>query len=326
MGTVCLSTSDMFGAMLFVFGTFISFFSLTFFISRPKIGTNEFMFLSLDTMNVVICLYLVGSIPSIRDTYLYHLAYQFHDPILYLSLFIACLMSISRMILLLFPSAQPLLRIRYLLVGIFLFILILALPFIVQPEYFLSGRVTNPLWATYHSLVALLVVIVALVCSGMIAGTLKFGTNHEDPAEKMTTVTVLILAFTKALFVAPYCLLFLVSSIVDYHRSNLRLAGQDNYNVPGPDNALVKFLDIWVNYAMPINSVINVIVCFVRIRELRTYAVRVIKFLYKLTHCDCEIQKKEVGSLGITTQTNVVATPPPSPSAPQSLTLDTTPV
>ena len=103
---------------------FISFFSLTFFISRPKIGTNEFMFLSLDTMNVVICLYLVGSIPSIRDTYLYHLAYQFHDPILYLSLFIACLMSISRMILLLFPSAQPLLRIRYLLVGIFLFILI----------------------------------------------------------------------------------------------------------------------------------------------------------------------------------------------------------
>ena len=320
MNVVCLSTSDMFGAMLFVFGTFINVFSLTFFISRPKIDTNEFLFLSLNSLNLVICLYLFSSIPAIRDTYVYHIAYQFHDLVLYMSLFIACLMSITRMILLIYPSLQPLLKIRYLLFSILFLMVLLILPFMIQPGYFLSGRSSNPLWATYYSVVGLVVVIVALVCNGIMVGSLKYGTSHEvTPDEKRDTVTVLILVFTKALFVAPYCLLYLISSIVS--RSSLKYTGQVNNNVLGDENALIHFLDVWANYAMPINSIINVFVFFVRIRELRMYGVRVIKVLYKLTHCDCQTRKQDPGNRAVPS-----STPPPSPRAPQADTDDLTPV
>ena len=315
----CLSTADMFGAMLLVFGTFVTFFSLTFFVSRPKIGTSEFLLVSLNSLNVVISLYLVRSIPAIRDTHVYHTAHQFYDLILYLSLFIACLMSVTRMVQIVYPSAQPLLKIKYLLSSILLFTIVLTLPFMIEFGYFPSAR---PWWFTFRSTAALVVVMVSLVCGARTVFALLHGVAHEITSEeRRDTVTSLALVFTRALFVAPHCLLYFIFSLLNNYRDDVEVEGLSDYSVLTGDSASRRFLEVWSNYAMPINSVIDVVVFFVRIGELRTYSVGVVKALYKLTHCDCEMQKTDAGN-----GERALGTPPPSPSAPQARIDEFTPI
>ena len=300
----CLATSDMLGAMLLVFGVVANLFSLTFFVSRSKIGTEYFLYLCLDVLNILICLYLVGSIPLIRDTHVFHTAYLLHDTIVYLSLFLVSLISGFQMVNLLYPAVQHFFKIRFIVLGCLLFCVILTLPFIIQPGYFLSGPRSNSLWATYHSIISFLLIIVVIISCVLIVWALKFSTGIEiTPKHRRSGEMALILGSIKVLFMTPYSL-FLLTYSLSKHR-----------NVVDQEDEIGEFLEGWSNYAMPVNSVIYVVIFFLRIRLLRTYSVRILKMLYKVSHCDCDCKRKTKETEGPAVTFN---TPPPSPSAPQA--------
>ena len=305
----CLATSDMFGAMLLVFGVVFNLFSLTFILTRSKTGTENFLYLCLDLLNFLICLYLVGSIPLLRETQVFHTIYLLHDTIVYLSLFFVGLISGFQMVKLLHPTMQHFFnfKTRYFLLGVLLISVLLTLPFMIQPGYFLSGPLSHSLWPIYHSIISLLVIMVVITSSVLIVWALKFSNGMEiTPKRRRSAELALILGLVKVLFMTPYSLFLLAYSLSRYPR------------FPEQEDEIGEFLEGWSNYAMPVNSLINVVLFFLRIRELRTHSARILKMLYKVSHCDCECKT----STKETKEGPRVAfsTPPPSPSAPQART------
>ena len=270
------STQDILGCILLVGGTFINIFSLTFFLTRPDKGANEVLFICLNTVDIIICLYLVGAIPWVRVTHVYDVLYQVCDLWFYLSTFITCVLSIVRMIVLVRPFAAHIIKIRYIILSILTFILLLALPFLVNLNLFHQDEWDDLSVLVYYGIMSFAIVICALISSIIISRALWRSTAQSITVDKhRASITILIITFTYILFVLPYCILLLGYLVLSnlMQSDSVKYASLNVYKSKFID----PFLEIWSNFGMPLNSTINAVIYFVRIRELRAYVCNIFR-------------------------------------------------
>lgn len=284
---MCLNTRDTLGVLVLILGTLVNSFSLTFFASRPDKGATEAVFIALNTVDLVICGYLVGAIPAVRQTGAFYLSSRLQDHFFYLSTFLTCLLCAVRMVVLVCPVAAPrIIKVRFVLLSIAVFLVLLALPFLIHPGYFLeqgSARLVG--WPLYYTIMTLIVVIVALICAILVRVVLRRDENLTEE-KRRGSETILIITTTYIVFVLPYCLVHFFYLVRSKRRNDEEYTSLDHLDATYVEPAL----ELYSHLAVPLNSTINGVIYFCRIKELRNFTV---KALSKLIHFGCRGKEEE---------------------------------
>ena len=258
-----LLVPDIAGKLLFVIGVPINLLSFFYFMSRREKGPNELMFLCLSTTDTVICIYLVGAFPVVRESMVYQKIYRVYDQICYISTFVTCQMSVVRMIAL----THPLLRMhkRVIVITLLLFIILQFLPFFVDLTYFYLDEQSYPMvWNLYYFIISTLIIIIAIVSSVITVTTLRrSGKNSVTKNKRKATITIMILTVTFLVYNIPHDLMLITYLIGQWREGSILYGNADHF--------IDKVNLFYTQIGMQLNSITNAIIYFIRISNMRQF-------------------------------------------------------
>ena len=258
---------DVIGCGLLGLGTCTNLFSLIFFSTRRKTGPNEVLFIALNTVDLIICLYLVGAVPAIRELEIYYYFYRIYDLFFYLSTFITCQLSAVRALVLHSPFLATSIKRWHIMASIAVFAVMLAAPFLINIDLFYKAENVDTASTVYYAILSFIPVVVGLACSCLIFSALKRSSEQAMTADKRrATITILVITITFLLFVVPYQVLLAVYIVT--------LNGCSLYA-----KELAHLVSLFARFGLPLNSTINALIYFTRIKELRLWVFKSWRFV-----------------------------------------------